>query len=92
MRKPVERSSWATRRSAPDPGWRDGPDRPDLRHELEQEVAAVNGTLPPDSRVQHLRVLPAPLLSDVELTGTLRLRRISAVRAHADLVDEMYRP
>jgi long-chain acyl-CoA synthetase len=61
-----------------------------LREELEHEVAAANDALPPDSRVQQFRVLPGPLVPDVELTGTLRLRRSSALRAHADLVDEMY--
>jgi hypothetical protein len=47
--------------------------------------------VPPELRVQRFRVLPEPLVLDRELTGTRRLRRAVAIRAHADLVDEMYR-
>jgi long-chain acyl-CoA synthetase len=88
--EPAALAVWAARHSVPRIG-RATHDRRDLLRELEERIAAANDTLPQEARVQHFRVLPGPLAPGVELTGTLRLRRSSAARAHVELVDEMYR-
>jgi long-chain acyl-CoA synthetase len=88
---PVALRSWAVERSAPFSGTRDLLAWPELRRELERNIADANDVVPPDSQVHRFRVLPGPLVPDAELTGTRRLRRAAAIRANADLVDEMYR-
>jgi long-chain acyl-CoA synthetase len=88
---PVALRAWAVARSAPGNRTRELIAWPELLEELERDVAEANRDVPPESRVHRFRVLPDRLALDGELTGTRRLRRAVAIRAHADLVDEMYR-
>jgi long-chain acyl-CoA synthetase len=88
---PAALRAWAVARSAPSNRPRELAAWPALLDELERNVAEANRDVPPESRVQRFRVLPEPLVLDGELTATRRLRRGAAIRAHADLVDEMYR-
>ncbi|MEP6624652.1 MAG: hypothetical protein ABJC79_09425, partial [Acidimicrobiia bacterium] len=88
---PGQLNAWAAERSVPFTGMLDLLEWPDLRRELEREVAAANDALDPETRVRQFRALPGPLVLQAELTGTRRLRRAAAVSLHAALVDEMYR-
>jgi long-chain acyl-CoA synthetase len=88
---PVELFAWAAERSAPFSGLRDLLEWPELHRELERGVSAANDALPPEARVREFRALPGPLALGAEVTDTRRLRRVAALRLHADLVEEMYR-
>jgi long-chain acyl-CoA synthetase len=83
--------AWASAHAAPANRTRELLASPELHEDLARHVAEANRTVPPELRVQRFRVLPEPLVLDRELTGTRRLRRAVAIRAHMDLVDEMYR-
>jgi long-chain acyl-CoA synthetase len=66
-------------------------DHPQVRAVVEQEVAALNGTLARYEQIKRFRLLPVTLSIDTgHLTPTLKVKRRVVEQDFASLIDQMY--